>query len=79
MQKPLEFAAIHKESKQILEFNGPGWAYPWEVRSNPDQWQLYIDTRYAAKLRLYRYINGIKPYRPFEGTEIGKTIPILNF
>lgn len=47
--------------------------------------EVYIDTRYKAKLRLYNYItytkNGldIPRYRPFEGTEIGKSIPILNF
>lgn len=45
----------------------------------------YIDTRYEAKMRLFNYINYHKKgleapkYRPFEGTEIGKSIPILNF
>ena len=45
----------------------------------------YIDTRYEAKLRLFNYINYTKKgleiprYRPFAGTEIGKSIPILNF
>lgn len=45
----------------------------------------YIDTRYEAKLRLFNYVNytrkglEIPRYRPFAGTEIGKSIPILNF
>lgn len=44
----------------------------------------WIDTRCEAKLRLYRYwqrINGIiePKYEPFAGTEVGKSIPILNF
>ena len=46
---------------------------------------VYIDTRYEAKLRLFNYVNFIKKdleipkYRPYKGTEIGKSIPILNF
>lgn len=45
----------------------------------------YIDTRYEAKLRLYNYIMYIRKglevptYNPFKNTEIGKSIPILNF
>lgn len=46
----------------------------------------YVDTRYDAKLRLYNYLRrkeGLPTYppqyKPFEGTEIGKSIPILNF
>lgn len=48
-------------------------------------WDAYIDTRYEAKLRLYNYVNYTKKglpiprYKPFEGTEIGKSMPILNF
>jgi hypothetical protein len=45
----------------------------------------YTDVRYKAKLRLYNYLTFTKKgldlpkYKPFEGTEIGKSIPILNF
>lgn len=45
----------------------------------------YLDTRYEAKIRLYNYFTYTKQglpipkFSPFEGTEIGKTIPILNF
>ena len=40
----------------------------------------FVDTRYKAKLRLFNYLNGGEcKYNPFKGTEIGKTLPILNF
>ena len=77
MQLPFEFTAIHKETGEIREYNAG--MKPYVPYCHPDLWNHYIDTRYRAKLRLYNYINGVKPYRPFEGTEIGKTIPILNF
>lgn len=63
----------------------------WEPTADPNVHELkqtkvaYIDTRYIAKLRLYNYITFTKRglpapgCRPFEGTEIGKTMPILNF
>lgn len=47
--------------------------------------EVFEDTRYEAKLRLYNYVtytrNGLEipRYKPFAGTEIGKSIPILNF
>lgn len=46
---------------------------------------VYIDTRYKAKLRLYNYVtytkNGLEipRYKPFAGTQIGISEPILNF
>jgi hypothetical protein len=64
----------------------------WEETNDPNVRELkqtktvYIDTRYEAKLRLFNYVNFIKKgleiprYRsPYQGTEIGKSIPILNF
>jgi len=46
----------------------------------------YIDTRYEAKLRLFNYITYTKKgleipryKKPYEGTEIGKSKPILDF
>ena len=46
--------------------------------------ECYLDTRYAAKMRLYTYTRkkyglAVTPYRPFEGTDIGINTPILNF
>lgn len=47
--------------------------------------EVFEDTRYEAKLRLYNYVtytrNGLEipRHKPFAGTEIGKSIPILNF
>ena len=77
MQQPFEFTAINKLTNEVVEYNrGLHIHVPY---GSVDNWQRYIDLRYKAKLRLYNYIHGIKPYNPFEGTEIGKTIPILNF
>lgn len=41
----------------------------------------YIDTRYEAKIRLFKYLHPElnRAYKPYEGTEIGKSLPILNF
>lgn len=51
--------------------------------NNPDYLVLY-DTRYEAKMRLFKYwqkLNGCEDvtYKPFANTEIGRTISILNF
>jgi hypothetical protein len=63
----------------------------WEPTADPKVRELrqtktcYIDTRYKAKLRLYNYLTYTKQgkqvpqYKPFAGTDIGKSIPILNF
>lgn len=56
-----------------------------KIRKKVKTKEVYIDTRYKAKLRLYNYITykkyglEIPTYKPFEGTEIGKSIAILNF
>lgn len=48
-------------------------------------WDVWEDKRYTAKLRLWKYLTYYKQgreeskYRPYKNTEIGKTIPILNF
>ena len=44
----------------------------------------YIDTRYAAKLRLFNYLKNktkerLKEYEPYANTEFGRSIPILPF
>jgi len=46
--------------------------------------ECYIDSRYEARIRLYEYLldkNGFSKdrYKPFSGTEIGKSLPILVF
>ncbi len=83
MNKPKKFFAIHSTTKEVREFEIIELA-PYRRYGIADEqygWVIYIDTRYAAKLRLYNFINKIAPkkYRPFDGTEIGKTQPILNF
>lgn len=48
---------------------------------------VYIDTRYEARVRLYNYVTYTKQglpvpssaYKPFADPEIGKSIPILGW
>ena len=47
--------------------------------SKPEKYVIYEDTRNAAKMRLFKYLHPERfNYKPFAGTEIGKSIPILN-
>lgn len=80
MKKPFKYFAIHEQTKEIRYFNTMDLK-PYHFLGTEYRWVIYIDTRYEAKLRLYHYITKTNPfkYRPFEGTEIGKSIPILNF
>ena len=92
MEKPYIYTAIHKHTGEIREFND------WMLRPRPEyqpitetvsmevyNWDIWEDTRYKAKLRLYNYLTFTKQgkeipsFKPFKGTEIGKSIPILNF
>ena len=47
--------------------------------------KAYVDNRYESKLRLYNYLTYTKKglqipkYKPFDGTNIGISEPILNF
>lgn len=80
MEKPYKFFALHNESGEVRYFNDMLFK-PYQMYAKPYPWVIYEDIRYAQKLRLYNYLNGIKPipFKPFEGTEIGKSISILNF
>lgn len=95
MKKPYLFTIIcNKTGNVVCEQNNEPQLrslQTWEDTYDPNVKELkitktaYIDERYEAKLRLYYYINFTKKgleipkYRPFAGTEIGKSIPILNF
>lgn len=95
MNKPFKYTIICDKTKTVvIETNQEPLLHQlqtWEQTSEPNVRELkqtktaYIDTRYEAKLRLYNYVSYIKKcleiprYRPFAGTEIGKSIPILNF
>lgn len=80
MEKPFKYTAIHKLTKEARYFNDM-LLKPYQFSSIEYEWVIWIDTRYEAKLRLFYYVTKTKPFRynPFEGTEIGKSIPILNF
>ena len=93
MEKPNRFFAIHNKTKETKEFNNIMFR-PRKERQETETkgtfievetWTVQEDTRYKAKLRLQNYVSYTKKgleiprYKPFEGTEIGKSIPILNF
>lgn len=81
MEKPLKYSVFEKtESGSELHHETNTYCYFY----NEGRFTTLVDTRYEAKLRLYNWWckkNVIKQpeYNPFKGTEIGKTIPILNF
>ena len=95
MKQPFKYTIIcNKTNKVVMETNQAPLLYQlqtWEetddinVRELKQTKTAYIDTRYEARLRLFNYINytskglEIPRYKPFLGTEIGKSLPILNF
>lgn len=95
MKKPFKYTIIcDKTKKVVMETNQEPLLHhlqTWEETTNPNIKVLkqtktaYIDTRYDARVRLFNYVNYTKKgleiprYKPFAGTEIGKSIPILNF
>ena len=81
MEKPLRYSVFEKTE------NGTKFLYSTNIYVNYFNEGLFftmIDTRYDAKLRLYNWwgtknkINE-QEYKPFKGTELGETSPILNF
>jgi hypothetical protein len=95
MKKPFKYTVIcDKTGKVCFETNRPPLTselQTWEQTNDPSVKILkqtktaYIDLRYEAKIRLYNYISFTKKglevptYQPFKNTQIGVTIPILNF
>lgn len=95
MDKPYKYHVFcEKERKFISSSNYPpslDKLRTWEETDDPKirvekiTKTIYEDSRYDAKLRLWNYINYTKKgielpkYRPFAGTQIGITLPILNF
>lgn len=95
MKKPFKYTIVCDKTKNVvLETNQEPLIHQlqtWEETSDPNVRELkltktvYIDTRFEAKSRLFNYVNYSKKgleiprYRPYQGTEIGKSIPILNF
>ena len=84
MEKPYKYTAIHKVSKKIEYFNiielRPDRIKYYFADETEYPWIILEDIRYKAKLRLYNYVNKIPKQKPYyAGTEIGKSIPILNF
>lgn len=94
MNKPYKYAIFCEKTRKIKETNFEPRLRELQTYEPTDKEGVkelkqtktcYIDTRYEAKKRLYNYITYTKKgleipkYRPFEGTEIGKSLPVLNF
>lgn len=95
IKRPFKYSIFDdKTKKMICETNIKPLLHQlqtWEETDDPNIGVLkqtktvYVDNRYEAKLRLFNYIrytkNGLEipKYEPYKNTEIGKTVPILNF
>lgn len=95
MDRPYKYTIFcNKTNKIVSEQNHEPLLHhlqTYEPTENPNVKKLvqtktaYIDTRYEARLRLWEFItytkNGLKKprYNPYKNTQIGKSIPILNF
>lgn len=91
MNRPFKYFVLCDKTKKVLhETDTPpvtGDLMTYEPTEDPNTKELkqtrtaYIDTRYDAKLRLWRMHlrkRGIAEMgSPFKGTDIGKNIPIL--
>ena len=89
MNRPYKYQVVCNKTLETIEESNyfPSLSlFTWEETNEPNVRKkvqtrtVFEDARYEAKLRLFNYINGVKPtsYKPFEGTEIGKSLPILN-
>lgn len=91
MTRPFRFHARHKVNGKTFDYTSEMLHPRSEWVQQPDGankeamlWEIWEDVRFDAKLRLYNYITFTKKgievpkYKPYAGTEIGKTIPILN-
>jgi hypothetical protein len=60
MEKPYLLHVVYKNSKgKTIErlTNDSDTAQKWEIKFDAE---IYVDTRYKARLRLYNYINRIR-------------------
>ena len=90
---PKKFTIIHKVTKHTIETNiDPSYHRCVEyidlengVQKRICNHEFFINTRYEAQLRLYNYLkykrNGLEipSYSPYKNTDIGISVPILNF
>jgi len=79
MEKPYKYSIYNKATKTWEDTNNLSAYY----LNNP-LFSVWEDARYPARTRLYKYwqkLNGITEpkYKPYKGTEIGKSEAILNF
>lgn len=93
MNRPYKYSIINRKTNELTETNLTPTLRELQTYEPTDKSNVFelkqtkdcfIDTRYEAKLRLYRYwqrMNGVieLEYSPCAGTEVGKILPILNF
>lgn len=93
IKRPFKFTIICTKTGRVFEQNHAptlDQLETWEdtpepgIKERRQTKTAYINTRYEAELRLFNYIlkkRGLEipRYKPFDGTQIGKTLPILNF
>lgn len=66
MEKPYKYFLIHKETKKVIPFIGYNgaptkkdlceWVGNNDVKELKQVYDAWIDTRYEAKVRLYKYM-----------------------
>ena len=81
MEKPYKYFIFDNTTHMPVDGAEFNELFMIPSRYRDGQHQIYVDNRYDAKLRLFYYLHPEqrpKPYRLYEGTEIGKSIPILS-
>lgn len=87
--RPFKYSIVFKRGDEIMHETQTNDApVEWRCKMemgwfNATSYRCYYRPRYDAELRLWKYLAkkmGIETeYKPFKGTEIGKSQPILNF
>lgn len=87
MNRPYKYSILDKKTNRWTETNIEPLLFQlqtYEPTENPNVSVLtqtkicFIDTRYEAKKRLFEYLHQERKRKCiYEGTEIGKSIPIL--
>ena len=94
MKRPYKYTIFDQKTNEIRETDIEPYIHELQTYEPTDRTNIrelkqtkicYVDTRYDAKIRLYNYLTYTKKglsvprYEPFRNTEIGKSLPILNF
>jgi hypothetical protein len=88
--RPFRYSVVYldKDGEIIDEQRQNEAPITWQCKIESEwrraaSYRAYVRPRYDAEIRLWKYRarkQGLETeYRPYKGTEIGKTIPILGF